>query len=205
MKTKFVYLLAGALALGFTSVSHAEDKPAGRPGHGEFSPEQREKFASELGLNVEELKKLTPAERMVKVKEASEKKITELQKKKADGTLTDSEKETLKHLETRKQMMEHRKGEGYNPEQRDQAIKGLGLNPDDLKNLPPEERMAKIKQAADKKYAELQKKQSDGTITDAEKETLEKIEQRRKWMEHGRGEGRGERGPGRGGKSADKK
>ena len=44
--------------------------------------------------------------------------------------------------------------------------------------MPPEERQAKIKDAAQKKFAELQKKKEDGSITDSEKETLKRLEER---------------------------
>jgi hypothetical protein len=73
--------------------------------------------------------------------------------------------------------------------------KELGLDPEELKKLSEEERRTKVKEAADKKLTELQKKQTDGSITDSEKELLQKMEQRKKMMEGQRGEGRP--GPGR--------
>ncbi len=199
MKTKLVYALAGALALGLTTFSQAQDKPEAKPEgrpQGGFSPEQREKMAKELGLNPDELKNLPPQERFAKIKEATDKKIAELQKKKADGTITDDERQTLQRLEDRKKAFaEHGAGGAgggrgnFSPEQREKMLKELGLNPDDLKDLTPEQRMAKIKEASDKKYTELEKKKADGTLTDAEKETLQHIEQRRKWMENRGGSG----------------
>ena len=205
MNAKLVYVLAGALTLGFTTFSHAEDKPSdkpeGRPQRGNFSPEQREKAAKELGLDPEQLKTLSPEERMAKFKEASDKKLAELEKKKADGTITDSEKETLKRLEMRKQWAGQREGgPGASPEQREKILKDLGLKAEDLKDLPPQERMAKVREAAKAKTEELKKKQTDGTITDAEKETLKRLEQRQQFMQ-----GRGDHGPRHGEKSGDDK
>jgi hypothetical protein len=207
MKTKLVYALAGAIALSFSTYSHAEDKPAGKPEgrpRGSFSPEDRSKAAKELGLDPDEMKNLSPQERMAKYKEAADKKITELQKKKTDGTITAEEKETLGRLESRKQMMEQRGGAGFGGAASPGAeayAKELGLNPEELKKLPPEERRAKLKEASDKRLAELQKKKADGTLSETEKQSLEKMEQRRKWMES-----RGEHGPGTPGKSSgDKK
>ena len=203
MNTKLVYALAGALALGFTTYSHAEDKPEHKPeGRGQrgggFSVEQREKFAKEVGLDPEELKKLTPEERMAKFKEASEKKTAELEKKKADGTITDAEKETLSRLEMRKQWSQGGGNRAGSPEDRDKMLKEIGLNPDDIKDLPPQERFSKIREAAKAKTEELKKKQTDGTITDAEKETLKRLEAR---QQGGRDGGR----PRRGDKSSDDK
>jgi hypothetical protein len=83
-----------------------------------------------------------------------------------------------------KEFREKHAGDAANFEKRrDDAIKDLGLNPDELKKLPESERRAKIKEAAEKKLVELQKKKTDGSITDAEKETLQRLEQRKKFME----------------------
>ena len=79
---------------------------------------------------------------------------------------------------------------------RDDAMKQLGLKPEELKKLPESERREKIKEAADKKLAELQKKKADGTISDSEKQMLTNLERRQKLMkEHpggfgGRGQGK---------------
>jgi hypothetical protein len=99
----------------------------------------------------------------------------------------------------RKEFMEKR------GEEMKKAAKELGLDPEELKKLPDEERRAKFKAAFEKKTAELEKKKADGTLTDAEKETLQKLQQRKRMMEGRRGEG----GPGPGrkpgaGKPADK-
>jgi len=127
--TKLIYLVAGLIAVSVPQLTRAEDakKPEGRPNREELrkefqnlTPEEREakrkefmeKGAKDLGLDQEELKKLSPEERRAKIKEAAEKKLAELQKKKTDGTITDSEKETLQRLEQRKKMMEGQRGEG---------------------------------------------------------------------------------------------
>ncbi|MEO6183507.1 MAG: hypothetical protein ABIP71_10520 [Verrucomicrobiota bacterium] len=111
----------------------------------------------------EKLKNLTPEERQAKMKEFREKH--------PEGTAS---------LERRGEEMK-------------KMAKELGLDPEDLKNLPQDERRAKIKAATDKKLAELQKKKTDGSITDAEKTTLEKLEMRKKFMEQRRGEGGADR------------
>lgn len=64
----------------------------------------------DLGLDAEELKKLPEAERRAKIKAAADKKMTELNQKKADGTISDSEKEMLKKLEQTKKFMEEHPG-----------------------------------------------------------------------------------------------
>lgn len=137
---KLVYLIAGAIALSVSQLIRADDtKPAERPNREEIreklqnlSPEEREAKAKEfrekrpeasaamekrrnealkdLGLNPEELKKLPEAERREKMKEAADKKLAELQKKKTDGSITDSEKQTLQRLEQRKKFMEQNPG-----------------------------------------------------------------------------------------------
>ncbi len=111
----------------------------------------------------EKLKNLTPEERQAKLKELREK-----------------HPEGAANLERRGEEMK-------------KMAKDLGLDPEELKKLPEDERRAKVKAAAEKKLTELQKKKTDGSITDSEKETLEKLEMRKKFMEQRRGEG----GPGR--------
>ncbi|MDB6028142.1 MAG: hypothetical protein JWM68_4365 [Verrucomicrobiales bacterium] len=179
MKTKLVYVLAGAIALGFTTFSKAEDKkPEGRPeGHqrgGNFTPEQREKMLKEIGLTPDDVKGLSDEARRAKIKEAGEKKMTELQKKKTDGTITDQEKESLERMEKFKKFREQSGGAGG------------GL------------------EAMKQKHTELKKKEADGTITEEEKKTLKQMEDRRKEMQ----EKRGDHGPRHGdkdGKAADEK
>ena len=106
----------------------------------------------------EKLKDLTPEERAAKIKEFREKNPQA-------GPSMEKRAEEMKKL-----------------------FKDLGLNQEELQKLSPEERRAKIKEAADKKMAELEKKKTAGTLTDADKETLQRLEQRKKMME-GRREG----------------
>ena len=56
--------------------------------------------------------------------------------------------------------------------QRREVMAILGLTKADLKDLAPEDRTAKIKEAADKKIAELQKMQAAGTLTEKEQSNL---------------------------------
>lgn len=122
----------------------------------------------------EKLKDLTPEERAAKIKE-----------------FRDKNPQAVPSLEKRAEEMK-------------KFVKDLGLNQEELQKLSPEERRAKIKEAADKKTTELEKKKAAGTLTDADKETLQRLEQRRKVMEARRGGAPGR--PNRPGaeKSADK-
>lgn len=130
---KLIYLVAGLMAISTPQLTRGDDtKPAERPSRGEarekfqkLSPEEREAKSKEfrenmekrreqaikdLGLNPEELKKLPESERRAKIKEAADKKFAELKKKKADGTLTDSEKQSLERLEAREKFMKDHPG-----------------------------------------------------------------------------------------------
>lgn len=80
--------------------------------------ERRDQMLKDLGLSAEEFKKLSESERRAKIAEATTKKLAELQKKKKDGTLTDSEKTMLERMEQRKKAMEQnpgQRGEGKRP------------------------------------------------------------------------------------------
>jgi hypothetical protein len=135
---KLVYLVAGMMALSAPQLVQADDAKLAPPPAGErnrfqnLSPEEREAKAKEfreknpeaaakmekrreeafkeLGLKPEELKNLSDSERAAKMKQAADKKLVELQKKKTAGTITDAEKQTLQHLEQRKKFMEERVG-----------------------------------------------------------------------------------------------
>lgn len=129
---KLICLIAGLMALSAPQVTRGDDAKPERPNREELrerfqnlSPEERKAKAKEfrenwekrrdeavkeLGLNPEELKKLPESERRAKIKEAADKKLEELKKKKADGTITDDEKETLKHLERRAEFMKEHPG-----------------------------------------------------------------------------------------------
>lgn len=65
------------------------------------------------GVNVEELKGLTPAERREKVQPLVDKRIADLEKKKTDGTaLTEQEEEDLTSLKQLKQMAQRNQNNG---------------------------------------------------------------------------------------------
>lgn len=65
------------------------------------------------GVNVEELKGLTQAERREKLQPLVEKRIADLEKKKTDGTaLTEQEEEDLNSLKQLKQMVSQNRGNG---------------------------------------------------------------------------------------------
>ncbi|HUD45683.1 MAG TPA: hypothetical protein VMR33_02580 [Candidatus Baltobacteraceae bacterium] len=61
---------------------------------------------------------------------------------------------------------------------RQKMMKILGLTPQDLKGLTPEERHAKMKEATDQKVTELQQKKADGTITAEEQSDLAFLQER---------------------------
>jgi hypothetical protein len=67
-------------------------------------------------------------------------------------------------------------------EQRRQVLAILGLTKADLKSLTAEDRTAKIKDAADKKIAELEKKKADGSLSDKEETDLALL---KKFERHG--------------------
>lgn len=116
----------------------------------------------------EKFKNMTPEEREAKIKEWKEKNPNASQGGRPGGGQFDPEKAREEMKETAKQ---------------------LGLNPEELKNLPPEERRAKVREAADKKTEELKKKKADGTLTEEDKklaERLEKMRDMRKRFEEGR-------------------
>ncbi len=112
----------------------------------------------------EKLKNMTPEEREAKMKEFREKNP-----------------EAAANYEKRAEEMK-------------KFTKDLGLKPEEIQKLSPEERREKIKAAVEKKTAELQKKKEAGTLTDADKDLLKRLDERKKLMEGGR---RGEGGLGR--------
>jgi hypothetical protein len=67
-------------------------------------------------------------------------------------------------------------------EDRKKVMELLDLSPKELKGLSPEDRRAKIKEAADPKIAALKAKQANGTITADEQADLTLLE---KFMHHG--------------------
>jgi len=96
-KNLILKFMVPALMLGvITTAFAADDQPSSNK-----TPEQR----SEALTKQSEVKKLTPEERAAKRKEARakmEKRLAELQKKKADGALTEKEQKQLDRLEAMK-------------------------------------------------------------------------------------------------------
>jgi len=96
-KNLILKFMVPALMLGvITTAFAADDQPSSNK-----TPEQR----SEALKKSEEVKKLTPEERAAKRKEVRakmEKRLAELQKKKADGALTEKEQKQLDRLEAMK-------------------------------------------------------------------------------------------------------
>jgi Spy/CpxP family protein refolding chaperone len=66
--------------------------------------------------------------------------------------------------------------QGQGKERMAALLKLLDLNPADMKALTPEERRAKMKERGQKIVADLQAKESAGTLTDEEKTRLEKVQ-----------------------------
>jgi hypothetical protein len=67
--------------------------------------------------------------------------------------------------------------------QRREIMAILGISKVDLKGLTQEDKAAKLKAAADKKIAELEKKQTAGSLTDKEQSDLALL---KKFEKHGR-------------------
>lgn len=72
---------------------------------------------------------------------------------------------------------------GDQTEDRREFFRRLGLKPEEMKDLTPQERQAKVKAAAEKKMAELTKKKESGVPLTEEEEkdfnTLQKMKDRR--------------------------
>ncbi len=64
-----------------------------------------ESYFTRLGVNPADLKDLTPAQRQAKMSEAVDKKIAELEKKKAAGSITADDQKFLDQLQMRKKLM----------------------------------------------------------------------------------------------------
>jgi len=97
--------------------------------HPEIAQQQRQAVLEKMrpaleraGVNVDELKGLTQAERRDKVQPLVEKRIADLEKKKTDGTaLTEQEEEDLTSLNQLKQMTQH--GQANAPQRQPKAKK----------------------------------------------------------------------------------
>jgi hypothetical protein len=58
------------------------------------------------------------------------------------------------------------------------VLERAGLKPDEIKDLPPAERRAKVKDVMDKRIADLEKKKTDGTaLTEQEQSDLDALKQ----------------------------
>jgi hypothetical protein len=80
-------------------------------------------------------------------------------------------------------------GEHQNRERERILLRMLGLRPEDLKGLSREARLAKMKTAGENVVAELQAKQSAGTLTPEGQNRLEHVQ---RWLTHA---GTGHRAP----------
>ena len=189
--------LASLLAFGAGALQ-ADDKPAGRPSREELreklrnlSPEEKEALIKEWREKQgdrnfgpppelrEKLKNLPPEEREAKMKEWREKQ---------GAPFRDGDRK-------------------FGPGDRDgdrrpglDDLRGLGINPEELKDLSPEERRVKVREAAEKRLADLKKKQAAGTLTVEEERQLDRmLEMQKRFEEHRRGLGEGKDGrpPGR--------
>jgi hypothetical protein len=70
----------------------------------------------------------------------------------------------------------HKDGTPEQRKDRQAMMKLLGLSKDDLKDLSPKERKAKIKETADKFVADWKAKKAGGTLTAEEQTNLDKVE-----------------------------
>ena len=96
-KNLILKFMVPALMLGVITTAFAADV---QPSSDKTSEQRSEALKKQT-----DVKKLTPEERAAKLKEARakmEKRLAELQKKKADGTITEKEQKQLDRLETRK-------------------------------------------------------------------------------------------------------
>jgi hypothetical protein len=109
-------------------------RPNGAPLNGdpEAMKKRREQFMKGLGIDPKELENLSPQERQAKIKESMEKRTTELEKKKADGTITDEEKNNLERLTQMKKSMGQRR-DGFKKDGGEKSDKPEEKKPDDKK------------------------------------------------------------------------
>jgi iron uptake system EfeUOB component EfeO/EfeM len=64
------------------------------------------------------------------------------------------------------------------------VLERAGLNPDEIKDLPPAERHAKLKGAVDARVADLEKKKSGGPLTEQEQSDLDSLNQIKGMLDH---------------------
>jgi hypothetical protein len=121
------------------------DGAAGRDPE-KFREEMKER-AKELGLNYEELQKLPPEERRMKMREGFQKKHEELKKKQTDGTITETEKKHLAQMDAMKKRFEEQGRDGSRREGPD----GKGNERDARKRPQIEGRKLEEKKTEEKK------------------------------------------------------
>jgi hypothetical protein len=107
----FISLTAGLLAMS-PSALLAQSSTNSTPNSGATTPSpkkgaDRAKVLAILGMTNKDLKGMAPEDRRAKVKDAAEKKITELEQKKAAGSLTTKGQSDL---DTLKKFVSHGKG-----------------------------------------------------------------------------------------------
>ncbi len=161
MKTNILCLLTAAAVLAGPALRAEDKKPEGRPSREEL----RKKFEN-----------ATPEER-----EKMKEKMKEMRERFGGGA--DGEKFKNMTPEERQAKMKEMR------EKRDKLAKDLGLDPEELRKLPMDEAMAKFREAAEKKHDELSKKKEAGTLTDAEKDLLQQLDEAKKRRESGRTDG----------------
>lgn len=65
------------------------------------------------------------------------------------------------------------------------VLERAGLNSQEMKDLPPSQRRAKVKEVIDKRVADLEKKKSDGTgLTEQEQSDLDALNQMKGRLDH---------------------
>jgi len=183
---KIIYITSGLFVASISGLLAQTDVAPAQPS--QTVPPQRApivrpalspgNFLKDIGLNAEDLRNLPPQERNAKIKEAMDKKIGELNKKKADGTLTPDEQNELSNLEKREAFYNRPPAVSIT-----EFYKNIGLDQSQLAQLPPQERQAKIKEAMDKKIEELNKKKADNTITPDEQKILTDLNTRKAVLE----------------------
>ncbi len=90
----------------------------------------------------------------------------------------DERKQWIKdHPEIAKRFQQNAQNRG-NFEKNRGVLERAGLKPDEVKDLPPAERRAKVKEVMDKRIADLEKKKTDGTaLTEQEQSDLDALKQ----------------------------
>lgn len=108
---------------------HPEARPLAN--FARLTPAERAARLKEVGIDVERMKNLPPAERRKELRDRAEKRLAELQKKKADGTLTPAEEKQLLRGETLQKRL------GRAPAHTDQTGKST---PAPAESAPPEKK-----------------------------------------------------------------